>query len=118
MPRQGEAPSFAQIYIHDGTPEAELENRQRHLGEASLPELRGLQLMLHEYNRLFIETGSRSDARRENGHPSRRCSGPSTAPEVAVIVPGDGYWEEVASRDTVARADRRSSAYNRDTPRL
>ena len=32
--------SFAQIYIHDGTPEGELENRQRHLGDASLPELR------------------------------------------------------------------------------
>ena len=50
MPRQGEASSFTQIYIHDGTPEAELENRQRNLGVASLPELRGLHLMLHEYN--------------------------------------------------------------------
>ena len=50
MPRQGGAFSFTQIYIHDGTPEAELENRQRNLGEASLPELRGLHLMLHEYN--------------------------------------------------------------------
>ena len=35
----GETPVFAQIYIHDGTPEAEVENRQRHLGEAKLPEL-------------------------------------------------------------------------------
>ena len=33
-PREGEAPSFAQIYIHYGTTEGELENRQRHLGEA------------------------------------------------------------------------------------
>ena len=30
-PREGEAPSFAQIYIHDGTAEGDLENRQRHL---------------------------------------------------------------------------------------
>ena len=49
-PREGEAPSFAQIYIHDGTDEGELENRQRHLGEACLPELRGLQDMLNEVN--------------------------------------------------------------------
>ena len=27
-PREGEAPSFAQIYIRDGTPKCELENRQ------------------------------------------------------------------------------------------
>ena len=49
-PRVGETPSFAQIYIHDGTPEGELENRQRHLGDASLPELRLLQNLLHEVN--------------------------------------------------------------------
>ena len=49
-PREGETPSFAQIYIHDGTPKCELENRQRHLREACLPELRRLQDMLHEVN--------------------------------------------------------------------
>ena len=49
-PREGEAPSFAQIYIHDGTAEGEIENRLRHLGEASLPELRGLQALMHEVN--------------------------------------------------------------------
>ncbi len=43
MPREGQAPAFAQIYIHDGTPEAELEYRQQHLGELGLPELRCLQ---------------------------------------------------------------------------
>ena len=36
-PIEGEAPSLAQIYIHDGTAEGKLENRQRHLGEAYLP---------------------------------------------------------------------------------
>ena len=49
-PREGEAPSFAQIYIHDGTPEGEIENRLRHLREASLPELKGLQALMHEVN--------------------------------------------------------------------
>ena len=48
-PNRDEATAFSQIYIHDGTPEAEVENRQRHLGEAKLPELRALQ-MLHEVN--------------------------------------------------------------------
>ena len=47
-PREGEAPSFAQIITHDGTTECELESRLTHLGEAFLPELRGLQVMLHE----------------------------------------------------------------------
>ena len=37
------------VYIHDGTAEGEIENRLRHLGEAALPELRGLTLM-HEVN--------------------------------------------------------------------
>ena len=41
-----EAP--AQIYIHDGTPVAQVENRQRHLGEVKLPELRALQQMPHD----------------------------------------------------------------------
>ena len=41
-----EAPVFAQIYLHDGIPEVEVENRQRHLEEAKRPELKALQLML------------------------------------------------------------------------
>ena len=32
LPNRDEAPIFAQIYMHDGTPEAEVESRQRHLG--------------------------------------------------------------------------------------
>ena len=47
VPNSDEAPAFIQIYIHDGTPEAEVENRQRHLGETKLPELKALQQMLH-----------------------------------------------------------------------
>ena len=39
LPREGQPRAFAQFYIHDGTPEAELEYRQQHLGERSLPEL-------------------------------------------------------------------------------
>ena len=50
MPREGQAPAFAQIYIHEGTPEAEAEYRQQALGEASLPELPCLQAMLHDVN--------------------------------------------------------------------
>ena len=48
MPNEGEAPAFAQIYFHDGTADAEVTNRQRHLGDAALPELKGLQHMLDE----------------------------------------------------------------------
>ena len=36
LPREGQPRAFAQIYIYDGTPEAELEYRQQHLGERSL----------------------------------------------------------------------------------
>ena len=46
----GEQPKFAQIYIHDGTADAELENCQRHMGVACLPEIKGLQQMLHKVN--------------------------------------------------------------------
>ena len=42
MPNEGDAPAFAQIYIHDGTADAEVANRQRHLGDAALPKLKGL----------------------------------------------------------------------------
>ena len=39
MPLQGETPTFVQIYIYDGTPEDELENRLQHLEEVTHPEL-------------------------------------------------------------------------------
>ena len=52
MPREGQAPAFAQKYIHDGTPDAEAEYRQQALGEASLPELQCLLAMLHNVNRM------------------------------------------------------------------
>ena len=50
MRREVQVPSFVQIYIHDGTPEAEAKYRQQALGEASLPELPCLQEMLHDIN--------------------------------------------------------------------
>ena len=50
VPNCDEATAFAQIYIHDGTAEAGVDNRQRHLGEDKLPELKALQQMLHEVN--------------------------------------------------------------------
>ena len=65
-PRVGEAPSFAQIYIHDGTPEGELENRQRHLGDACLPELR-LQNLLHEVNPYVSHFRQGFDMMRDKG---------------------------------------------------
>ena len=116
MPREGQAPAFAQIYIHDGTPEAEAEYRQQALGEASLPELQCLQAMLHDVNpyvsffrqgiavmrehggavvRMTIRADGLSDPRRYNA---------PTAPEIAVIMPGDGYNEQEASRDIVLHA--------------
>ena len=50
LPREGQPRAFAQIYIHDGTSKAELEYSQQYLGERSLPELRGLQDMMHNHN--------------------------------------------------------------------
>ena len=112
-PREGEAPSFAQIYIHDGTAEGELESRSRHLGEASLPELRGLQVMLHEVNPYvtFLKQGvdlmksiGDNNVRmiiRSDGTPDPRRYNAPSAPEIAVIIPGDGYTEGVSSRDIV-----------------
>ena len=112
-PREGEAPSCAQIYIHDGTAEGELESRSRHLGEASFPELRGLQVMLHEVNPYvtFFKQGvdlmkniGDNIVRmiiRSDGTPDTHRYNALSAPEIAVIIPGDGYSEGVASRDIV-----------------
>ena len=114
--REGEAPSFAQIYIHDGTAERELENRQRNLGEAGLPEPRGLQDMLHEVNPyvFYFRQGNEtmkeqgaSDVRiiiRADGGPDHRCYNAPMAPKIAVIMPGEVYTEEVATRDIVLHA--------------
>ena len=111
--RAGKVASFAQIYIHDGTPERELENRQRHLGDASLHELRQLQNLLHEVN-LYVsyfrqgvdmmrdkrEVDVRTTIRADGVPDPRRYNAP-TAPEITVIMPGDGYTEGVATRDIV-----------------
>ena len=50
LPKDNEAPKYAQIYIHDGTADAEVENRLQHLEDVSLLELRLLLLMMHEVN--------------------------------------------------------------------
>ena len=116
VPNCDEAPVFAQIYIHDGTPEAEVENRQRHLGEAKLPELRALQQMLHEVNpyvshfkhavdRMRVQGGV--DIRmiiRADGCPDPRRYNAPSAPEIAVLLPGGGYSDGVANRDIVLHA--------------
>ncbi|KAI6652440.1 hypothetical protein LOD99_7454 [Oopsacas minuta] len=65
--REGGAPSFVQIYIHDGTADDELENRQPPLGEAYLPELRELQDMLHEISPYFSYLKQGIDMMKENG---------------------------------------------------
>ena len=67
MPNEGEAPAFAQIYIHDGTADAEVANRQCHLGDAVLPELKGLQHMLHEVNPYVAFFRQGLDLMREQG---------------------------------------------------
>ena len=116
IPRIGEAPSFAQIYIHDGTPVVELENRQRHLGDANLPEFRLLQDMLHEENPYvtyfrhgieMMRDQRGSDIRittRADGAPDPRRYNTPTAPEITVNIPGDGYSEGLANRDIVLYA--------------
>ena len=57
--------------------------------------------------RMTIRTDGASDPLRYNA---------PTAPEIAVIMPGDGYNEQEASRP--ARADWGLAAHHRDTPRL
>ena len=116
VPNCDEAPVFAQIYIHDGTPEAEVENRQRHLGEAKLPELKALQQMLHEINPYvshFIHAVDLMRAQggvdirmiiRADGCPDPRRYNAPSAPEIAVLLPGGGYSEGVANRDIVLHA--------------
>ena len=97
VPNCDEAPAFAQIYIHDGTAEAEVENRQRHLGEAKLPELKALQQMLHEVNLYASHFKQAADLMRAQGGVDirmiiradgcpdpRRYNAPS-APEIAVL---------------------------------
>ena len=97
-------------------PEAELEYRQQHLRERSLPELRGLQDMMHTHN-LFISffkhgievmaQHGATDIRitiRTEGLPDPREYNAPTGPEIAVIMPGDSYTEHQASRDIVLHA--------------
>ena len=116
VPRDGKVAAFSQIYIHDGTPEAELEIRQQHLGQAYLPELLGLQNMLHEVNphvgnfehamQLIRATGVlevRMIIKADACPDPRRYSAP-TASEIAVLLPGDGYSEGVMHRDIVLHA--------------
>ena len=108
--------ALVQIFIHDRTPEAELEYRLQHLGERSLPELRGLQDMMHTNNPFVsffkhgievmaqhVAAGIRMTIRAEGLPDPRRYNTP-TAPEIAVIMPGDGYTEHQASRDIVLHA--------------
>ena len=116
LPKDNEAPKYAQIYIHDGTADAEAENRLQHLGDASLPEMRLLQQLLHENNPYvsFFRQGievmrkqGHQDVRmviRSEGTPDSRRYNTPTAPEVAVIMPGVGYGEEASSRDIVLHA--------------
>ena len=111
LPREGQPRAFALIYIHDGTPEAELEYRQLHLGERSLPELRGLQDMRHNHNPFvsFFKHGIEVMARhgaadirmtiRAEWLPDPRRYNAPTVPEIAVIMPRDGYTEHQAIRD-------------------
>ena len=125
LPKDNEAPKYAQIYIHDGTADAEVENRLHHLEDASLPELRLLQLMMHEVNPYvsFFRQGievmrkqGHNDVRmiiRSEGTPDSRRYNKPTAPEVTVIMPGVGYGEEAASRDIVLHA--RSGGLSRIT---
>ena len=67
MPNECEAPAFAQIYIHDGIADVEVAKRQRHLGDGALPELKGLQHMLHEVNPYVAFFRQGLDMMREQG---------------------------------------------------
>ena len=116
-PRDGKPPAFAQIYIHDGTRENELENRQLHLGQACNSEqLLALQRMLHEVNPYvkyfkhamnLMRTSGGLDVRmriRADGCPDPRRYAAPTAPEIAVLLLGDGQSEGVVNRDIVLYA--------------
>ena len=53
---------------------------------------------------------------KADGCPDSRRDNAPTAQEIAVILPNDGYGEEVASRDIVLYAEGRSTAHYRDSP--
>ena len=50
LAKDNEAPKYAQIYFHVGIADVAVENRMHHLEDASLPELRLLQMMKQEIN--------------------------------------------------------------------
>ena len=67
-----------------------MENRQRYLCEAKLPELKALQQMLHEVNPLCLPLQTRIDLMRAQGGvradgcPDPRRYNATSAPEFAV----------------------------------
>ena len=117
IPEPGEPPKFAQIYIHDGRPEAEVESRLRHMGELCLPELKGLQQMLHEVNPYVSDFKHAVDVMHsrnaidvkltnvESSSEDPRTHSAPTAAEIAVLLPGDGYSSGVVNRDIVVHAN-------------
>ena len=72
MPKENDALKYAQIYIHDGTADFEVVNLLHHLEDASLPELRLLQLMMHEVNPYVSFFTQGIEVMREQGHDDVR----------------------------------------------
>ena len=87
-----------------------MENRQRYLGEAKLPELNALQQMLHEVNpyvsnfKHAVDLMHAQGGVRADGCPDPRRYNAPSATEIAVLLPGGGYSEGVANRDIMLHA--------------
>ena len=108
LPCCNEPPSFAQIFIHDGTPEAEVENRKRHLGEAKLPELIFSICFATKLTPILLiqacnQSRARMIIRADGGQDPRRYNLP-TAPKIALLLPDSEYSDVVADIDIVLHA--------------
>ena len=96
-------PSFDKRGLAPVVPLLATPLRLHHLEDSSLPELRLLQLMMHEVNPYVSFFRQGIEVMREQGHndvrmvirfegtTDSRLHYKPTAPEVAVIMPGVGY---------------------------
>ena len=117
LPLPGQAPVFAQIYIHDPAEQlAQRQSNNRNLNPAIMGIVQGVIHQSHPYINLYRQAceimmekppeEQRTVAMRlraERHHDMRRYNLPNANDEVAVIIPGDGSEERSDHRDIVLR---------------
>jgi hypothetical protein len=121
LPRPGEDPAFAQIYVHDSDPVIQARHRMEyHPGRLDEALLLRLQLMMSQYNPYYsvlqtarerlIETDNislhlttlDSQALQSEGLDPRRYNRPSVS-EIAVIIEGGEESSSFAATDSKPR---------------